>query len=424
MTKVIKNLARECSVKMKRLAVNLQLFEEINLDVAYQQHIESEEKEVKNDPDRNCVLILHEDEIKSHFEAERTDKSAELSGNNKNNSKICDNEMRMKKHDDSSTCKICKKLFSNKYCLNAHMKRLHYRELNLRLFECDFCGLRLKRKVSFVNHMKQKHEGGKVDEFECGFDGKKFKTKGSLYTHMECCHRPPKTCEICGKRVKQLQEHIKFQHQSENTKVSCQLCGKSFKNRNLVARHIKSHNKKFQCQVCGKKYENSTFLKQHSKIHDDPSAFQCKICHKKLGNQNSLWYHMKTHDENRKKPHKCQQCDYATDLKSKLKIHHRVHDQNRVKHLKCPHCDYTTDEKRNYKGHLETHNPNRVKFSCPYCNYEAATRSVLKQHIKCHDENRVKQFKCQQCDYATDMRGHLKRHMGMHDKICKINLKK
>ncbi|KAG5669516.1 hypothetical protein PVAND_017403 [Polypedilum vanderplanki] len=213
------------------------------------------------------------------------------------------------KNEKHIFCNICEKKLSSKSKLTQHMKNLHPNEITSKVYFCDQCDLKFIKKSSLVKHLKSKHQKEKEIKFECDFDGKIFDSKAKIYSHMKACHRTIEKCNLCGKKVQLLNQHMSQVHPMEDEKFQCQICRKKFKNHSYLNVHLKTHNKQHQCQLCGKKFPNLTRLKEHQKIHENQFAFRCVQCQKNFSSPSSLRTHLKTHNKNRTKKHKCQQCE-------------------------------------------------------------------------------------------------------------------
>jgi KRAB domain-containing zinc finger protein len=332
-------------------------------------------REVKIDSERQWLQCLNNDEIKKEPLGRTCEK--------------CGRFTMVKNHKCDTRCKICDKKLTTKSHLIRHMLNVHRAEPGCEFFEYDFCGLRFVRKSFLIKHLKLKHEGGKIEEFQCDYDEKIFTSKSSLYCHMKNCHRAASNCKVCGKVVKDMKHHIKMMHPVEKTTIACKICNKTFNNKELLTRHLKTHNKQFECRVCKLRYPTAYHLKVHLKIHDNLLVFQCKICSKSFNYAMSLMIHVKTHEKTREKSHQCEHCDYATDNKQLLKNHLKVHDKYRIKNLKCPKCEFATDTKSVIQRHIEIHNPHRAKFICPHCDHKLTSKTNLKIHIaRKHDKKK------------------------------------
>jgi KRAB domain-containing zinc finger protein len=360
--------------------------------------------DVKIDPERQWLECLNNDAIKKEPLGRTCEK--------------CGRVTMVKNHKCDTRCKICDKKLKTKTNLIRHMQNVHRAEPDCKFFECDFCSLRLLQKHFLIRHLKLKHEGGKIEEFQCDYDRKTFMLKSSLYTHMKNCHCAASKCEICGKVVKSMKEHIRLMHPVEKITVACKICSKGFKNKKVLAGHLKNHNKQFECRVCNQKFGISSNLKKHLKIHDNPGAFQCKICYKGFNQQSHLTSHLKVHDKNRIKDLKCTKCDYVTDNKQHLKNHINTHNPHRTE-FPCPQCDYKATRLDHLKTHIRIHNPDRFKDQkCTHCNYATDQKQNLRQHTERHHKKRVKNFKCSTCEKSFYQKYDFEKHM----EITQLNL--
>lgn len=61
----------------------------------------------------------------------------------------------------------------------------------------------------------------------------------------------------------------------------CKVCGKAFKHRRSLSRHIKLHSgeKNFKCPYCTTAFARSDHLKAHIRTHNNTKPYRCSICH-------------------------------------------------------------------------------------------------------------------------------------------------
>ena len=75
----------------------------------------------------------------------------------------------------------------------------------------------------------------------------------------------------------------------------CKICGKLIPKKNF-AHHQLSHSeeKKVSCHICVKKYKRKDILNCHLKAHRKPENIQCKYCNHVLHSSSALSKHIKT----------------------------------------------------------------------------------------------------------------------------------
>ena len=224
-------------------------------------------------------------------------------------------------------CNICGKIMSSFSLkqMNWH-KKVHEETEE---FKCSLCDLVLKRKSTFVRHLKEIHNkdfkeecivdrilnnfddephSGDTDvsetvsedseedylistfkatdeNLQCGLCGKQFRLQRYLEMHTKYNHgvNCPFKCEECGaqyiykgdlKRHKTtahevIEDKYTFPGDEGNKTFSCQTCSKVFKRKDLLKKHLVTHNQtkeKISCELCGKKYGRKDHLKDHIKL--------------------------------------------------------------------------------------------------------------------------------------------------------------
>ena len=134
-------------------------------------------------------------------------------------------------------------------------------------FSCEVCGQRYGTFKKLQSHKWSKHTVG--GDFKCNECGKEFKHRYELKKHMFKHMEPTFVCDFCGKRFKRreaLVHHYKQLHQ-ETTKLllNCSECPKTFSEKSSLARHIKSNhsNYKLNCTLCNKTFTRHDALQRH-----------------------------------------------------------------------------------------------------------------------------------------------------------------
>lgn len=130
------------------------------------------------------------------------------------------------------TCAICNKKISSKRDLREHIDIKHYGQS----YSCDICGRRYLSKKGYAVHKKE-HEFGKLACVHCG---KTFTTRWGLREHIESTHYGRSfTCDICGQFYSSRRGFTLHKKNHKLEKVSCAICEKTFKNKELITEHIR-----------------------------------------------------------------------------------------------------------------------------------------------------------------------------------------
>ena len=153
------------------------------------------------------------------------------------------------------TCQFCQKV-----CASATNKKIHERDVHIEpdnFKTCNICGKSVK---NFYGHMKNMHSPVVIKPFECDAEGcgKSFKQSSELKQHMTSVHLKTRgQCEECGKWycVKQLRVHMREMHEGrERIKHQCTDCNSSFLRPWDLRLHVERVHMgiRYPCPECGK----------------------------------------------------------------------------------------------------------------------------------------------------------------------------
>ena len=179
-----------------------------------------------------------------------------------------------------NVCNTCSKVIECKKSLNWH-KKIH---TDLSTFECNLCHKVLRRKFTYLRHMREKH-GEEEDEAE--------NIQMKILTRFDV-KKKSYICYKCNKKFalqRYLNLHLKTSHQ-DIKQYKCKPCDKSFK----LKRSLRHHQ-----DVLHKKIENN-FLCVTKDI-------QCKECNKKFTREDNLKAHVKYFHTNQEQHFSCNFCD-------------------------------------------------------------------------------------------------------------------
>ena len=242
--------------------------------------------------------------------------------------------------------------FANIKDLKVHIKQEHPEKDK----SCIGCGQNCDTRGNLIKHI-QVHETGSFEArnlYSCEDCHQKFLSEYVMLTHKRNIHSLCETlsCEICGKEFKNskflsnhLERHTKEDIdglQPDEEEFCCELpipekenipCGKIFKLKCNLERHIKTSHmqiKQHQCNDCGKKFVDSTRLKEHRWIHTDHRPIKCTVCDKGFRHQNHLRHHMaKIHGKD--KEFSCTICPKKFVYNYQLKTHILTHSQSKTR---------------------------------------------------------------------------------------------
>uniref|UniRef100_A0A182FFB7 Transcription factor grauzone n=1 Tax=Anopheles albimanus TaxID=7167 RepID=A0A182FFB7_ANOAL len=160
--------------------------------------------------------------------------------------------------------------------------------------ECEICSIRQSDFPKLLAHYQSQH--GTRGYMRCC--NKQFFYRHAILEHIEN-HRGEIRCEICQKTYKTrryLALHFAKSHGSEEDRpYKCDTCGTSFPKRYLLRAHESLHIQE-TCPICKKVLSSNHALKVHiSQMHTNDTHHICATCGKTFRTKISMDRHMKEH---------------------------------------------------------------------------------------------------------------------------------
>ena len=232
----------------------------------------------------------------------------------------------------------------------------------------------------------------------------------------------PHNCKLCGKTFKRrnlLNKHLLVH--SDAKPLKCDLCGEGFRKYDALKKHKLKHAgvRPHQCDICDKSFYLRYELTKHKEDHSG-IRYECKLCSKTFTREDSLKGHMQSKGHVEKaghnsdfveKPYQCQLCGKSFHRKLYLTDHLKIHSG--LKPHSCTVCGKAFLRKRQMNDHMRIHTGEKP-FICDQCGKGFICKSDLTKHLPVHSDKKPHQ--CTECDKSFIRKYMLDIHMrSQHD---------
>lgn len=137
-----------------------------------------------------------------------------------------------------------------------------------------------------------------------------------------------------------MQQHVKLVHLNLYAKI-CDVCGKSIRGREALARHMEEHTggpqAAIKCHLCDSMLTTKYGLARHIKMMhtaENLQPMQCEFCLKICPSLQAHQHHIK-YTHNTARSHQCPMCEKAFKRPNELKVISEISDQRKQLILNC-----------------------------------------------------------------------------------------
>ena len=242
-------------------------------------------------------------------------------------------------------CKICCKSLSSQQHLARHVK-FHSRKRTAH-YRCKKCDVKVELINDFHLHMKTVHPK---------------KLKVSKIKELTQSSHKCKNCEYSSRLKKDIVIHMKSHNNSvkDNPKHSkrpddvphpCDKCSKSFTRRKLLRQHMKFHGD-FSCMKCFETFSLKSQLLSLTHFCNTIQNANCTLCGKSFRLKSELKRHVRAFHL-KERLFKCKECPKAYTDPTPLKHHKNATHGDGSTFSNCIQCKKTFTTKRRYLEHAQ-----------------------------------------------------------------------
>ena len=231
-------------------------------------------------------------------------------------------------NSDSKTCKICDKIFSNKWSVQEHIDAVHE---NIK-FLCDYCDHMSSSRRNIRGHIGKKHPDKNLPNTYTKVKSNSVKAERKEPKTPRKTKKPVKVQadQVPDKLEQDIDQKIKTMMEPKEGVWACTECGKVDKIKAAMKRHVEIHLTEFShfCPECNKMFTTRLNLKTHrDRCHKDETANDVEENQDKPSAEEK-----RNISEDDAKRFKCNQCEKSPVSLPALRTHTwRAHSTHAVK---------------------------------------------------------------------------------------------
>ncbi|XP_059080157.1 uncharacterized protein LOC131878250 [Tigriopus californicus] len=285
------------------------------------------------------------------------------------------------------TCPLCREtILTSRNC--------HLRKHNLIRIACGICGLFHMCSYKLWDHYNTLHSESEKWPCKCPVCSEVLDIKESRNK----CRDHVVNCFVRTKREKYKANNLT---NKSGTIIVCETCGKIFKNKRLMERHVlKIHQDKkltSKCEVCAIELSDSK-LRRHMRNVHLAARFECPMCFKVEKFARVFWEHLRDNHLDRVTEFPCPSCKQVFPINQDDGPNFPVHQEECLRQ----HLNQLKDaEKQRLLA-------KPLNYPCPICPKRFQTQYMANSHMRGHKE--AGQF-CNLCRYKTHSPAHLRAHI-------------
>jgi acyl-CoA thioesterase len=222
-----------------------------------------------------------------------------------------------------SVCEYCNKLLENRIQLGNHVENNHPEEMSKSWTKCSACDENFRAGLSFNIHLSK----CQPREVECQVCKKMFSTKKSMLAHVsanhpsnihqaateietvdaianqlavELCWKQCKVCQVFLSEQAVLEEHMLDSHPSKVPNIRQTEC--KFPTQDIVDQHSYQQHSTQKCQFCSEEFQTHSLYHKHfrsahaievSGNTEILNNYSCHLCDKQFTSEDLMRWHLK-----------------------------------------------------------------------------------------------------------------------------------